>query len=102
MTSIRESPYVKIPLAPQPDHLASGSTGCRSSSIFHAERCDRGCRDNHWSIDIRPTENHTVKGVPPTPQLSPALNVVKEQKGPVMTTLDEFYKVGPGPSSSHT
>ncbi len=39
---------------------------------------------------------------PPTPQLSPTLNVVKETKGPVMTTLDEFYKVGPGPSSSHT
>jgi L-serine dehydratase len=39
---------------------------------------------------------------PPVPQLSPDLNVVKEQKGPVMTTLDEFYKVGPGPSSSHT
>ncbi len=39
---------------------------------------------------------------PPTPQLSPDLEVVKEQKGPVMTTLDEFYKVGPGPSSSHT
>jgi L-serine dehydratase len=41
-------------------------------------------------------------GTPPTPQLSPELNVVKQQKGPVMTTLDEFYKVGPGPSSSHT
>ena len=39
---------------------------------------------------------------PPVPQLSPELNVVKEQKGPVITTLDEFYKVGPGPSSSHT
>jgi L-serine dehydratase len=35
-------------------------------------------------------------------QLSPDLNVVKKAKGPVMTTLDEFYKVGPGPSSSHT
>jgi L-serine dehydratase len=34
--------------------------------------------------------------------LSPSLEVVKEQKGPVMTILDEFYKVGPGPSSSHT
>jgi len=39
---------------------------------------------------------------PPTVPLSPDLNVVKKQKGPVMTTLDEFYKVGPGPSSSHT
>ena len=39
----------------------------------------------------------------PTPvNLSANLDVVKKQKGPVMTTLDEFYKVGPGPSSSHT
>jgi L-serine dehydratase len=36
------------------------------------------------------------------PPLSENLEVVKKQKGPVMTTLDEFYKVGPGPSSSHT
>jgi L-serine dehydratase len=43
-----------------------------------------------------------LAATPPTPQLSPTLNVVKEQKGPVLTTLDEFYKVGPGPSSSHT
>ena len=34
--------------------------------------------------------------------LSPDLDVVKQSKGPVMTVLDEFYKVGPGPSSSHT
>src|SRR5262245_11356847 len=36
------------------------------------------------------------------PPLSSNLNVVKKEKGPVMTTIDEFYKVGPGPSSSHT
>src|SRR5262249_44587104 len=34
--------------------------------------------------------------------MSPELNVVKKSKGPVMTVVDEFYKVGPGPSSSHT
>jgi L-serine dehydratase len=43
---------------------------------------------------------------PAVPQRSPPLgddlHVVKKSKGPVMTTLDEFYKVGPGPSSSHT
>ncbi|HEY5908356.1 MAG TPA: L-serine ammonia-lyase, partial [Vicinamibacteria bacterium] len=39
---------------------------------------------------------------PPKVNVSPALNVVKKSKGPVMTTLEEFYKVGPGPSSSHT
>src|SRR5437763_16023613 len=35
-------------------------------------------------------------------ELSPDLDVVKKSKGPVITTLEEFYKVGPGPSSSHT
>ncbi|MFZ1833711.1 MAG: serine dehydratase beta chain, partial [Pseudomonadales bacterium] len=34
--------------------------------------------------------------------MSPDLQFVKNAKGPVMTTLEEFYKVGPGPSSSHT
>ena len=34
--------------------------------------------------------------------LSPELDVVKKSAKPVMTTLEEFYKVGPGPSSSHT
>jgi len=35
-------------------------------------------------------------------QRTSTLNVVQKSKGPVMTTLEEFYKVGPGPSSSHT
>src|SRR5262249_35411367 len=43
-----------------------------------------------------------ANGPDPTPPLSKDLNVVKQEKGPVMTTVDEFYKVGPGPSSSHT
>ena len=34
--------------------------------------------------------------------LSQNLNVANASKGPVMTVADEFYKVGPGPSSSHT
>ena len=32
----------------------------------------------------------------------PPIQRVKQSKGPVMTLADEFYKVGPGPSSSHT
>jgi L-serine dehydratase len=43
---------------------------------------------------------------PPAPKpaagVSADLDVVKKSKGPVMTVIDEFYKVGPGPSSSHT
>ena len=38
----------------------------------------------------------------PAPPLDPNLNVVQKGKGPVLTTVDEFYIVGPGPSSSHT
>lgn len=34
--------------------------------------------------------------------LSPDLGVVKTSKGPILTLLSEFYKMGPGPSSSHT
>ena len=45
--------------------------------------------------------------VPPPNQpngtkLSPDLALNKTSKGPVMTTVEEMYKVGPGPSSSHT
>ncbi len=42
---------------------------------------------------------------PPKPKasvLDPDLDVVKRSKGAIQTTIDEFYKVGPGPSSSHT
>ena len=39
---------------------------------------------------------------PSAPPLAEDLNVVQKGKGPVLTTVDEFYKVGPGPSSSHT
>ncbi len=52
-------------------------------------------------------QQQTAAATAPPPQvkeasLSPDLDVVKKSKGPVMTTLEEFYKVGPGPSSSHT
>ena len=55
--------------------------------------------------------DRTAKAVATTPAQAPAasapplsadLNVVKKGQGPVLTTVDEFYKVGPGPSSSHT
>jgi L-serine dehydratase len=52
-----------------------------------------------------PEKERIVNAAPP-PQapakMSPDLDVVKKSKGPVMTVLTEFYKVGPGPSSSHT
>ncbi len=43
-----------------------------------------------------------AKGAASPPPLAADLSVVKKGQGPVLTTVDEFYKVGPGPSSSHT
>src|SRR5262252_10992842 len=51
---------------------------------------------------ISAQERHQRAAASPAPNLNPTLFVVKSAKGPVMTLLDEFYKVGPGPSSSHT
>src|SRR5262245_39252540 len=39
---------------------------------------------------------------PPASNVAQDLNVVQKSKGPIMTVLEEFYKMGPGPSSSHT
>jgi L-serine dehydratase len=52
----------------------------------------------------KPAEKAAEKATSPspTPGLSADLDVVKRAKGPIMTVLDEFYKIGPGPSSSHT
>src|SRR5215218_6091071 len=44
--------------------------------------------------------SEAVKSMPPP--LSRGLYLQLASKGPIMITGDEFYKVGPGPSSSHT
>src|SRR3954470_2732468 len=56
-----------------------------------------------WTVSARAQQAAKEAAAPKLgSQLSPDLNVVKASKGPVMTLADEFYKVGPGPSSSHT
>src|SRR6478609_7428215 len=56
-----------------------------------------------WTPEARAAQAAKEAGPPKLgATLSPNLQVVKQSKGPVMTVLDEFYKVGPGPSSSHT
>jgi L-serine dehydratase len=72
------------------------------SAVIGAVAVITGCS----RADVEQTAGATPAPAAPAPQsappLSPELEVVKKSKGPVMTTLDEFYKVGPGPSSSHT
>ena len=57
----------------------------------------------NWTPEARAQQAAKEAGAPKLgATLSPDLNIVKQSKGPVMTVLEEFYKVGPGPSSSHT
>src|SRR3954468_21593870 len=56
-----------------------------------------------WTPQARAQQAAKEAGAPQLAAgTSPDLNVVKASKGPVMILADEFYKVGPGPSSSHT
>jgi hypothetical protein len=48
------------------------------------------------------TASQPAAAAPAPPALSSDLAVVQQSKGPILTTLEEFYKIGPGPSSSHT
>ena len=58
-----------------------------------------------WTVEARAAQAAKEAAGKPalnSASISPDLDVVKRSKGPVMTILEEFYKVGPGPSSSHT
>src|SRR6185503_6691155 len=70
------------------------------SATIAAAAVMTGCTAEQRAAQVGTTP--PPQAVNPSTVLSPDLNVVKKEKGPVMTTLDEFYKVGPGPSSSHT
>src|SRR5688572_1223500 len=78
------------------------------SAVISAAAVMNGCTRSETERTAPPpaaaSESARVQGLAPAPEvpLAADLNVVKKGKGPVMTTVDEFYKVGPGPSSSHT
>jgi L-serine dehydratase len=56
-----------------------------------------------WTPEARAEQAAKEAGAPKLgATLSPDLDVVAKSKGPIITVLEEFYKVGPGPSSSHT
>jgi L-serine dehydratase len=67
------------------------------SAAISAAAVLTGCSTAEKAKEVGATPPATAAG-----GLSPELDVVKKSKGPVMTVLEEFYKVGPGPSSSHT
>ncbi len=91
-----------LPIAPQLDMTEPPAGSDRRafmmrSSLALAIAALTGCKPA--DISQTPAKAPTSKlGT----ALDPKLDVVAKSKGPVITTIDEFYKVGPGPSSSHT
>jgi L-serine dehydratase len=61
-----------------------------------------GCAQSPAERTAKAVETAAPQAAPSPPPLAADLYVVMREKGPVLTTADEFYKVGPGPSSSHT
>ncbi len=100
---VQDSDQLKSVVIP---HGVDRRTFLMRSAVVSAAAVMTGRSVSAVAAQVQPlppgAEPKGVAGGPGNVELSPSLNVVKEQKGPVMTTLDEFYKVGPGPSSSHT
>ena len=73
------------------------------SAVISAAAVMNGCARSETEQKAPPpaAAAATAAAAPAVP-LAADLNVVMKAKGPVLTTVDEFYKVGPGPSSSHT
>ena len=72
------------------------------SAVVGAVAAITGCAPSEPQKAAAPPPAVPPAAPKPAGQVSPDLEVVKKAKGPVMTVIDEFYKVGPGPSSSHT
>jgi L-serine dehydratase len=101
----------QVPPAMEDEQVPEG-TDRRSflmrSAVIGAAAVMTGC---DMSREERTSRAAAEAAPPPPPPPKPAgmgasmsqdLDVVARSKGPVMTILEEFYKVGPGPSSSHT
>ncbi|HEU4891158.1 MAG TPA: L-serine ammonia-lyase [Vicinamibacterales bacterium] len=92
-------------VAPEAPHGIDRRSFLMRSAVGGAAAVMTGCAPS--PADKAATAAATAKpeaaaAAPSTPPLSADLNVVLKGQGPVLTTVDEFYKVGPGPSSSHT
>src|SRR4026207_196712 len=97
------------PSPPLPSEIPTGVDRRKfimRSAVISAATVMNGCTRSETEQKAPPpaAESAPPAAAPAAPAvpLAADLNVVMKQKGPVLTTVDEFYKVGPGPSSSHT
>src|ERR1700751_3998250 len=98
-----ENPFPELPLN-FPENIDRRTFLTRTAEIGPAA----AMTGTVWTIEARAAqaakESAEKSPLPPldSTSMSQDLDVVKRSKGPVMTVLDEFYKVVPVPSSSHT
>src|SRR6187549_174462 len=96
------------PLAEVPSEIPAGLDRRKfimRSAVISAAAVMNGCARTDTEAKAPPPAAAAVPAQAanaPAVPLAADLNVVKKGSGPVLTTVDEFYKVGPGPSSSHT
>src|SRR5690349_4609882 len=83
-------------------HAAIGAAAVRTGTSWAPEARAQQAATEAAAQQAAATAAGGDAGLKMSSALSPDLDVVKTSKGPVMTVADEFYKVGPGPSSSHT
>jgi L-serine dehydratase len=83
-------------------HAAIGAAAAMTGTVWTTEaRAQQAAREASAQQVAKEVAKDGA-GLKMSAALSPDLDVVKKGKGPVMTVVEEFYKVGPGPSSSHT
>ena len=112
-SSNKDEPF--LPLSATPDapvgidrrtffirHAAIGAAAVMTGTTWTPEARAQQAATEAAAQQARKEAEKDVSGLKMSGTLSPDLEVVKASKGPVMTVADEFYKVGPGPSSSHT
>jgi L-serine dehydratase len=113
------SPDKDEPFPPQPDtpdgssgmdrraflmrHAAIGAAAVMTGTTWTSEaRAQQAATEAVAQKAAKEAAKDDGSGLKMSGTLSPDLDAVKKSRGPVMTVADEFYKVGPGPSSSHT
>src|SRR5262245_19117153 len=89
-------------IAPEIPHGVDRRSFLMRSAVGGAAAVLTGCSPSPAEKTAKAVETAAPPAAPSTPPLAADLHVAMKEKGPVLTTVDEFYKVGPGPSSSHT
>ena len=99
------TPFLPLPEGADIPNNVDRRTFLVRSAVIGAAAVMTGC---NMPKDEVAKKAAAESAAPPAPTqalgatMSQDLDVVARSKGPIMTVLEEFYKVGPGPSSSHT